>query len=85
MLSSYSLILHFQQPRGVRGNPTPPLTYTHTHTPSLKLLFACWVIFHHFLSSADIFKIKFFKKLIQEHFYRVSNGLDPDQAGYFLE
>ena len=29
-------------------------------------LFACWVIFHGFLSSADFFKIIFFKKLFQE-------------------
>ena len=30
------------------------------------------------LSSADFFKINFFKKLFQEHI--VSNGLDPDQG-----
>ena len=39
-------------------------------------LFACWVIFHALLSTADFFfKINFFKKFFQ----RVSNGLDPDQ------
>ena len=36
--------------------------------------FACWVILHAFLSSADFFKTNFFKVPI-----RVSISLDPDQ------
>ena len=38
-----------------------------------------WIILHAFLSSADFFKITFFKK-----FFRVSNSLDPDQARRFV-
>ena len=29
--------------------------------------FACWVIFHDFLSSAEFLKINFFKKQIHEY------------------
>ena len=34
-------------------------------------LFACWVIFHDFLLSADIFQNQLFKKLFQEHYQSV--------------
>ena len=33
----------------------------------LLKLFACWEIFHQFLSSADFFKINFFKKFFHEN------------------
>ena len=38
-------------------------------------LFACWVIFHaFFLSSADFFKIKIFKKILQEYHQSVKTA-----------
>ena len=43
-------------------------------------LFACWVIFHAFVSSADFFQNKFFWKILLRNTIRVSNSLDPDQA-----
>ena len=42
-------------------------------------IFAYWVIFHNFLSSADFFKISFFRDT-----FRVSNSLDPDQDCHFV-
>ena len=39
---------------------------SHTHIGIIKL-FASWVIYHAFLSSADYFKINFFKKFSQEY------------------
>ena len=49
--------------------------------PHLKL-FAYWVTFHAFLSSADFFKINFRK--ILSGIPSVSNNLDPDHARHFV-
>ena len=49
-----------------------------------QLIFACWVIFHVFLSSADFFQNELFQKFFQEHYQRLSNGLDPDQDQHFV-
>ena len=44
-------------------------------------LFACWVIFHDFLSSADFYIQNLsFRKISFRNTIRVSNRLDPDQA-----
>ena len=37
-----------------------------------------------FLSSADIFQYYFFSKYSFRNNIRVSNSLDPDQAGHFV-
>ena len=42
-------------------------------------LFACWVIFHYFLSS-DFFHNQLFRKIFQGVAISMSNSLDPDQA-----
>ena len=42
------------------------------------LLFACWVILHAFLSSADFFQNQLFCNSFR-NIIRVSNSLDPDQ------
>ena len=42
-------------------------------------LFACWVIFHAILSSAEYFQSTFSKNSFRNNI-RVSNSLDPDQA-----
>ena len=39
---------------------------------------ACWVIFNHFLPSADFFQNYFFSKNSFRNTIRVSNRLDPD-------
>ena len=50
-----------------------------------SLLFACWVLLHAFLSSADFFSSKltslktFFRATI-----RVSNSLEPEQARHIV-
>ena len=46
--------------------------------PAGTLSLACLIIFH-VLSSADIFKVNYFKTFYQEH-YESANGLDPDQG-----
>ena len=46
--------------------------------------FACWVIFHAFVSSADFFQNYFFRKKSFRNTIRVSNSLDPDQARRFV-
>ena len=49
-------------------------------------LFVYWVIFHAFLSSADIFPSKStFSKNYFRNTIRVSNSLDPDQAPNYLQ
>ena len=48
-------------------------------------LFAYWVIFHDFLSSADFFQNQLFQKILSDrNTTRVSNSLDPDQAAHFV-
>ena len=47
-------------------------------------LFASWVIFQAFLSSADFFQNQFFSKNSFRNTIRVSNSLDPDQARQFV-
>ena len=43
--------------------------------------FACWVILHAFLSSADFFQNQLFLKIISQILaIRVSSSLDPDQV-----
>ena len=51
---------------------------------TILLLFACWVIFHEFLSSADFFKLNIFEKILSEMPSKLSNMLDPDQARHFV-
>ena len=46
----------------------------------LKLSALDWVIMHAVLLPADLFQNQLFKK----NSFRVSNGLDPDQAGHFV-
>ena len=46
-------------------------------------VFACWVIFHAFLSSADFSKITFSINSFGNTI-RVSNGLDSDQDRQFV-
>ena len=45
-----------------------------------KIIFAYWVIFHAFLSSADFFLIGLVLKNSFRNTMRVSNSLNPDQA-----
>ena len=47
---------------------------------SFILLFACWVIFHDLLSSAEFFQKLTFIKNSFSFTVRVSNGFDLDQA-----
>ena len=49
-----------------------------------KKSFACWVIFHVFLSSADFFSKLTFSKNSFGNNIRVSNSLDQDQAQNFV-
>ena len=48
-------------------------------TQSRGLRFACWVIFHDFVSSADFFEIIIFKIFFQAY-YQGKNSMEPDQA-----
>ena len=48
-------------------------------TQSRGLRFACWVIFHDFVSSADFFEIIIFKIFFQAY-YQSKNSMEPDQA-----
>ena len=43
-------------------------------------LFACWVISHALIKSADIFFKKSSRNMPTRNTNKVSNGLDPDQG-----
>ena len=47
-------------------------------------LLTCWVIFHDFLLTADLFQNQHFKKKSFRNTIRVSNNIDPDQVGHFV-
>ena len=51
-----------------------------TPHPDLLEFFACMVILHAFLSSADFLSKSTFSKTSFRNTIRVSNSLDPDQA-----
>ena len=51
---------------------------------AIQVLLQTLVILHVFLSSADFFSKSTFSKNCSRNTIRVSNSLDPDQAGHFV-
>ena len=63
----FDVFMHFE----LLHMPMVLSTYQLRFGTQVPVLFAYWVFFHDFLSSADFFKINFFEKFFQEHFQSV--------------